>query len=529
MNPSTLPDRQAILLSLVLIVGLILLSGGISVFVLSDPALGQAYALIRAAQRIDTFYFDEVSSEQLVRTAHRGMFDLLDRYSGYVSADEFDQLKEELTGTYAGIGVSVVEHELGLLIMSVREDGPSRKVGLKTGNIIIATDSVELAGLRTSESTRLLRGKEGTNVQIRVFRPVSNDTIEVYITRARMSLIHVPFAGYTPDSALYIRLLDFDAGASEQIRIAFDSLLGLSPNRPCGIILDLRGNPGGLFQEAWKTANLFLEEGTLVVGTDARSHWNTQEVRATGPDITEGLPLAILVDRGSASSSEILAGALQQAERAVLVGDTTFGKGLVQGFVSFPDGDGLRLTISRFYFDNDVYLNEFDSTLNDTGHGLVPDYFFEYIDDNEFVQTIENSLLLQRFVNLHQDEIASSSGKNIMLSGWIDSLELFLDQEGFIFTSFRTRELESILQEACLDDCSETSEQTIRKAVRMSEEEDRRQLHQFSSFLTMRLQQMACKQAFGTYRAYKDIIIRQRPDIQFALGLLRENSLKTSK
>ncbi|MEA2031388.1 MAG: S41 family peptidase [candidate division Zixibacteria bacterium] len=525
MNPSTLANRQAILTSLILIICLILLSGGIFIFVLSDPALGQAYTLIRAAQRIDTEYFDEVSTEQLVKNARHGMFDMLDRYSSYVSADEFDRIKEELTGTYAGIGISIIKHNSGLMIMSVRKDGPSRKAGLAVGDIIISADSTELTGLSTSESTKLLRGEEGTNVLVRVLQP-SEDTIETLITRKRMPLIHVPYAGYTQDSAMYIRLLDFDAGASEQLQVAFDSLLNKSSIRPCGLILDLRGNPGGLFQEAYQTANLFLKEGDFVTGTDARSRWNTQELYATGSDISNGLPMVVIVDSKSASSSEILAGALQQAGRATLVGDTTYGKGLVQGFISFPDGNGLRLTISRFYFNNDIYINEFDSTLNDIGHGLVPDYFFEFPDENEFVRAVENSLLLQQFARLHQNEIISSSDDDLISSKYIDSLELFLIRKGFTFTSLCTEQLKGMLQNTRPNDYTKASYGIIRRATRISEKEDRKQLHRFSNFLTMRLQQIAYEQKFGTYRAYNDIIVNQRLEIQFASHLLHDKRIE---
>lgn len=523
MNPSSLADRQALLLSLILIVLLILLCGGMSAFVLSDRTLNQAYIMARAAQTIETKHFAGLSSEQLVHGARTEMLGLLDRYSGYVAAEDFDRLREELTGAYAGLGISIITHDLGLLIMSVRSDGPAGKAGLEAGDIILAADSVEVAGLGARESTRLLRGDDGTSVLVRVLNVLSGDTVETAIIRAEIPLIHVSYAGFTPDSAIYIRLTDFDAGASEQVAAALDSLLEKYASPPTGLILDLRGNPGGLFREAWETACLFLPEGTFVVGTDARSRWNNREVYASGDDMTDNLPMVLLVDRGSASSSEILAGALQQAGRATLVGDTTFGKGLVQGFVTFPEGDGLRLTISRFYFDNDVYINEFDTALIEVGHGLPPDRYLSLPGRNDFVRAIEYSLLLHQFARLNRQDIIASRNDARADTALLDSLDEFLVREGFAFASARTEDLIALCNTARSDGWTATTEAVMSEALESSIAGDRALLRHHAAHLIMRLQQIAWEQTYGTYRAYHDITVRERPDILYAESLLRKS------
>ena len=410
--------------------------------------------------------------------------------------------------------------------MSVRENGPAGETGLLTGDVIIAADSVALAGISADSATSLLRGEEGTSVLARVFRPVTKDTIEVKIARRRIPLLHIPFAGYTSDSLVYIRLLDFEAGATEDVKSAFDSLINGKGNkpRPRGLILDLRGNPGGLFAEAYETADLFLEEGAFIVGTDARSRWNEREYYATGTDLTEGLPLVIIIDRGSASSAEIVAGALKQAGRAVLVGDTTFGKGLVQGFTRFPDGDGLRLTIARYYFDNDLYLNDFDSTLNDTGHGLVPDYYFPSDETHPFMRTLDYSLLLQQFANQHQDEIITAAEEGELTDDWPQRFASFAKQNDFTYASTVTRLAELLADLAEMEQSSNDTKQATKKILDLARQDDENQFRLHTDYVKMRLKQIAFERKFGAYRAYRDVIVPQRPLIRFASQVLLEGN-----
>ncbi|HPC11183.1 MAG TPA: PDZ domain-containing protein, partial [candidate division Zixibacteria bacterium] len=211
MMPSAAPDRVDLLISMVVIVLLVALAGGMGVYVVSDPGLRAAAPLVRAAEVIRSRWVEPVDGARLTEAGRRAMFDLLDRYSGYVDRTDFDRMREELSGAYGGIGVTIVPHDGGLLIMSVREDGPAGRVGLLTGDILVGTDSVPFARLTPAEASALLRGRPGTDVRVRVYRPVAGDTITVALTRQRIPLVHVPFAGLTDRNIIYIRVLDFDA------------------------------------------------------------------------------------------------------------------------------------------------------------------------------------------------------------------------------------------------------------------------------------------------------------------------------
>ncbi len=521
MMPSTLPDRSAFVLSMILLVILVVTAGGMGVFVASDPRIIEAIYLIRAALEVKEEYISEVRAEELVVPARREMFSLLDRYSYYIEANSFSRMQEELSGSYGGIGIMVVRHPLGLQIMSVREDGPAGKAGMVSGDIIIAADSVSLAGLSVNESSNLLRGEEGTTVSVTVLHTATQDTTEYVLTRAMLPLIHIPYAGLTADSILYIRLLDFEAGTTLQLQAVFDSLLAAHPR---GILLDLRGNPGGLFQEAWHVASLFLPEGTFIVGTRGRSRWKNERHTAVGPDVTNGLPMAILVDNGSASSAEIVAGALQQAGRAVLVGDTTFGKGLVQGFIQFPDGDGLRLTISRYYFGNGLFLNAFDSTLHDTGHGLPPDYYYVYPKRNDVIRELEKTLILYHFADAYRDEILASTPEQLQSSHWIKRLVAFLKEQDFQYESLITSQVEEMIRRAKQDICDEKTFSYIQHLLTVSKQQDWTDIRQAMDYISLKLLQIATERRYGTYRAYKDVVVPLRPDIQFALEIIRKQT-----
>jgi C-terminal peptidase prc len=514
-------DNRSLLQATVLAVLLLLISGGMAVYVLVDGDLKLALDFVRIATELEDVYPDPIDHERLISSARQAMLDKLDRYSTYIEARQFRHLREELSGAYSGIGVSVVSHDNGLMIMSVRENGPADRVGLLSGDIIVTADSVPLKGVNSEDATDLLRGEAGTPVTLGVYRPVSQDTIVVEIVRSRIELLHIPFAGFTPDSLIYVRVLDFETGAADDLRDVLDSLIPREAHRACGLILDLRGNPGGLLSEAHRTADLFLDGGRFIVGTDSRSRWHEERYYSTGEDVTGGLPIAVLIDRGSASAAEIVAGALGQLDRAILVGDTTFGKGLVQGLTRFPDGSGLRLTISRYYLEGGIYLSDLDSALNNGGQGLAPDYYVSYIERDPFPRALENSLVLRQFANLFQDEIIEWSKSSRLSQDWADRLARYAADNGFTYNSLTTITAEQLLNLALAEQRTPELVSAIREALHRSRESDKEQFERYHRYIETRLKQIAYERKYGVYRAYAEITVRERPDIQYAAALLK--------
>ena len=514
-------QRRPFLVTAVILVLTVCVAGGSAVYVFTDPGFTESLDLFRTALLINRLYEHEVNWDDLVKGGMDGMFSKLDRYSSYVEPRRWDRMHEELSGSYTGIGVSVIEDERGLMIMSVREDGPAAAAGILNGDIVTKVDTVSLAGLDVYESTEVLRGPDGSDVRLGLYRPSVDDTLSVVVRRRKINFVHIPYAGLTPDSCVYVRLLDFDAGAHRDLQAAIDSLLADPPYEPYGFILDLRGNPGGLFVEAYQTANLFLEADRFIVGTDGRSRWEEEQFKSTGPDITGGMPMAVLVDNGSASAAEIVSGALQQEGRAILIGDTTFGKGLVQGYRRLHDGSGVRLTVSRYYLDGPLYLNEFDSTLEDVGHGLVPDILVDLPEEHPFVRALERSLLLGKFVEIHQDEILGKSGGFELDDDWVERFHDFARAEGFVYRSSITRAAEALGEIARANDAGKRFKRDIEAFLKTSRADDTGEFTNRADYIKSRLVQLATERKYGLSIAYRDAIVPNRPDIHIAAQVLR--------
>ncbi len=508
-------DRHALVISVLFIFIIILLSGLMSVYLLASPSVKQAMLMVKVVDQIDKNYYEDIDYESSVSSGRQAMFDQLDRYSSYFSVENFNALDQNLSGGYDGIGISVITHDSGLVIMFVRENGPAGEAGLMVGDIITQVDSVKLNGLENWESLEHLRGDEGSLVNLIIFRQVDLSTFELNITRRRMEFMHVPFAGYTEDSVIYLRLLDFDAGAAEELEQSLDSLLEKSDN-PRGIILDLRGNPGGLFREARAVANLFLEDNIFMVGNDARSRWQDRDYFSSGVDITDGLPMTVLVDRNSASASEVVSGALKYADRAILIGDTTFGKGLVQGFVRYPDGDGMRLTISRYFFENGIYLNDFDSALIDTGHGLVPDIYYTNDYDIYFRREIESSSMLRLFAIEYESEIVEAYKKDSLDDRWIDSFISFITAKNSRVDSYTTYLAEDMKIIADSTGAGEKMVSAVDRLIDLSHRLDIDYYYYHKGYIKYRITKLAVERNENIYQAYKKVILKHLPHVKLA-------------
>jgi carboxyl-terminal processing protease len=516
--------RRSLLLSVLFATLITFISFGLGIWVLADPGIRAGFVFYRVARTIDGEYAGDINWRKSIDASTGNIFGQLDRYSEYLESKDFDDLSEEMSGGYQGIGVSVIENDSGLLVMSVREGGPASEVGILSGDVIIRIDTTSLVHVSVTHASDLLRGPEGSKVRLTIARPTGGDTLTVEPVRRRIYFQHVPFAGYTPDSMIYIRLLDFDAGASEDLEAALDSLLNRPGYKPNGLILDLKGNPGGLFTEAYNTSSLFLPAGKFIVGTSSRSRWNEEKHYSDGVDVTQGLPMVVLVDRGSASAAEIVSGSLKQLGRAKLIGDTTFGKGLVQGYSRFPDGDGGKLTIARYYLEGNLYLNRFDTNMFDTGKGLAPDYRFAYPEDKPFIAELEGSLLLMRFAQQHQDDLLSGPPPLGPDTGWVSQFATYCEVHKFSYKSPQTEAAELMVLTARTERASPETIKSAEDLLLLARRTDRADFFEDQDYIMMRLRQLACERKYGVYRAWTDIVIENRPDIKYAEQVLREEA-----
>ncbi|KHO63104.1 MULTISPECIES: S41 family peptidase [Thermoanaerobacter] len=308
---------------------------------------------------LENRYVDKVNSSVLLEGAMKGMANSLeDPYTVYMNKKEFSDFMTQTTGTYGGIGIVVaVDKEDHIVVVSPIKNTPGERAGIKSGDIIIEVNNKKVSGKNLDEAVAMMRGPQGTDVTLTIMR--EGKTFSKTITREIIKLETV-YEEMLPDKIGYIKITMFDQSTANDFKAALDKLKSQGMK---GLILDLRDNPGGLLDETIDISNLILPKGVVVT---TKGRVDNKEYYSKGPGL--GLPLAVLVNKGSASASEILAGAIKDRKAGVLVGTTTFGKGLVQTIVDFGDGTGLKYTIARYYTPNGTNIQ---------GKGIEPNYVVE--------------------------------------------------------------------------------------------------------------------------------------------------------
>ncbi len=317
--------------------------------------LGQSLQLFsRVVGLVVTSYVDNVDPEELIRSAIRGMLESLDSPTTYLEKEDLSELQVHLEGQFGGIGIHIGMVGGRLTVISPIEGTPAERAGMRGGDRIAEIEGESTEGYNTSDAVKLLRGKPGTKVNIGIDRPGVSELIPIEITRAVINIKAVPYAGMVTDRIGYVRLADFSKVASGELNRALDSLLGAGTDK---LIFDLRSNGGGLLREGREVSDLFLPRGRVIVRTKGRIPQSHQEFIAETPVPRSDFPMVVLVDRGSASAAEIVAGALQDWERGLLLGDTTFGKGSVQTVHPLGPERAVKLTTAYWYTPSGRCIN----------------------------------------------------------------------------------------------------------------------------------------------------------------------------
>ncbi|MFN7491302.1 MAG: S41 family peptidase [Cyclobacteriaceae bacterium] len=323
-------------------------------------------------KEVNNLYVDEVSPTKMVHTGIDAMLNSLDPYTNYISEDQVEDFRTMNTGQYGGIGALTRTYNKRTVVTMVYESYPAYKNGLRIGDEVIKMDGIELSKLTQEEANHLMRGQVGTVVKLSVKRFGKDQLIDLEFKREKIKISNVPYFGMIATDVGYIQLTEFTSEAGKEVK---NALVDLKEKGAKSIVLDLRGNPGGLLFEAVNICNLFLPKGKKVVDTKGKLQENNITYETLNPPVDLEIPVAVLINRGSASASEIVAGTLQDYDRAVVLGERSFGKGLVQVSRPLSYHAQVKITTAKYYTPTGRCIQVLDYThrREDGSAGIVPD------------------------------------------------------------------------------------------------------------------------------------------------------------
>ena len=363
MLSGKLAGRTRVMLILGLLAVVMVISGVHQRVVATEEAYDTLKVFTEVLTLVENNYVEPTNSQDLIYGAIRGMLDTLDPHSSFMTPDVYKEMQVETQGSFGGLGIEITVREHQLTVVAPIDGTPAQRAGIQAGDHIIRIDKAPTKDMTLVEAVRKLRGPKGSQVTVTIFRE-GEEPFDVSITRDIIEVHSVRASDLLEGGIGYIRLVSFQERTAHDLE---EALNALKEQGMRGLILDLRNNPGGLLTQAVQTADLFLEKGKTIVSTEGRV--KSQNIRFVDEhDNPKSFPMVVLVNKGSASASEIVAGALQDHQRAILVGTTTFGKGSVQTVIPLNDGSGLRLTTAKYFTPKGRVIHEV---------GLTPDIVVE--------------------------------------------------------------------------------------------------------------------------------------------------------
>ena len=346
--------------------------------------------------KVQRDYVNDVSTKDLVEYAVRGVLNSLDVYSVYYNPEDFKELKIISQGKFGGTGMQIIREKDMIKVVRCYRGGPSYNAGIMSGDYIIKIDDRPACEMGIEEAANMLRGKPGTNVVLSIYRETSDKRFKLEITRDIVNIAPVESEVLGNKDIIYFKLgSTFNKDTAKNIQKEYSRLLEKMSREysiiPKGLIMDIRYNPGGLLNQALEVVELFMDKGTIVVTKGRNPEFNRTYI-ANGRDITQGLPIVILINQDSASASEIVAGALQDNKRAVILGTPSFGKGSVQNVLGFQNGAGMKLTTAKYYTPKGRSIDS---------NGIIPDILVG-VSEKEKVSEQRN---VDTTISSHQDDV----------------------------------------------------------------------------------------------------------------------------
>ena len=427
--------------------------------------------LQQVVDRIRAKYVDDLNEGEAIDAAIRGMLGTLDPYTEFLEKKQSDEMKMmQIQGKYGGLGIRIQKQENALVVVALFDDTPAFDVGLQTGDRIVRIEESSTADIDVSQAADLLRGSPGTSVNISVSRDGEDAFIDFTVTRAIITIPVVPYVGMLEGGTGYIKLNQFTEDASMQVEQALKQLQAQGAS---GYLLDLRGNPGGLLEQAVDVAGKFLPEDRLIVYTMGRPGSDQRSYHAPESYTLEDAPLVVLVDRYSASASEIVAGAIQDWDRGVVAGQPTFGKASVQQIFPMNQGTALKITTARYYTPSGRLIQKTGERTDDSvaadsapgetdgsdrtsfetrigrtvygGGGIAPDVEIEVPAYPNLIRALNNQSMFIKFaIHYVSNNPAADQSTFDVTDEMIDAFRRFVETRSFTYTSVAEQSLDEL-------------------------------------------------------------------------------------
>jgi carboxyl-terminal processing protease len=498
-------------------------------------------------REVSTTYVDDVDPEDLAEVGIDAMLQHLDPYSVYMRGDESEDVDMLTTGNYVGFGISVGRRDSVLTIVDVREDGPAVKAGIRVGDRLLTINDVRTDTMSPASLRPHTRGAIGSRATLRILREGRRDTLTLTITRSELPVQTVSHSEILPGSIAYVRVERFARGTGVAVRKALGELRDRTDLR--GIIIDLRDNPGGLLDAAVDLVELFVPRNSVIVSTRGRDASERRTYSSNEDPIEPTVPLAVLINEGSASASEIVAGAIQDLDRGIIIGKRSFGKGLVQTVVPLPNDATLKLTTSRYYTPSGRTIQRIDYRSKRMGTSGEPSGTITGLETGEPNFTTANGRRLSHHNGIDPDTAVSDSilpgvvayldrsdliGRFATVwSSTRDSLPAGFKVDRTVFDEFMAyvdaspaqkrspllRELADARQRALNAGWSAPSLKSIESAERALEREVSKTLRSHQAIICERLEQ-EIRTRFGNDRARATRALRIDPMVQAARSIL---------
>jgi carboxyl-terminal processing protease len=502
---------------------------------------------------INQKYVDSIDVKEMTYSGIRGMIETLDPFSTLQDVKAHDRLMEMTEGKYEGLGMTIAKRGDFITIISPIEGTPAYRMGLRAGDQVIQIDDESTEGMSTEDASRLMRGERGTTVVLTIKREGVNEPLEYEVERALIELTSVPYHGVMNGGIGYVRLSKFSKESGKELR---EAVVDLKNENVKGMILDLRNNGGGLLDQAVETANLFLERDKLIVYTQGRSEVKREFHATREPVFTDG-PLVVLVNEGTASASEIVSGAIQDWDRGVIIGNTTFGKGLVQQIFGMSNDTYLKLTIAKYYVPSgrciqkpetakrrkpgapvQVEEDEPDSLVEVEkevfytnggrkvygGGGIVPDIEIERPDLMPIELNLERQSMFFNFAVSYLAKHPDVPRDFEVDDQILEEFGSFLKEKDFTYKSTIELDLEPLKEQIEEQEKSEMFAGAVEGLEQLVEEEKADDFDESIDYIKRSLKRDMLNNLYGQKAYYEEVLLKTDPYIQKAYEILTDES-----